>query len=558
LLAGELRAADSEHTMMDNTFLTRLSRPQIEGYYAAALWGEETIYRRSQNQAQRSPDRVAVRGNRNAVTYSQLIAAVDRLADRFASARLRRGQRVAVWLPSRPAVAVAVLACSKAGLVVSPSFHRTHTLSETLHFLEVTRASALIGEVGYGADGHLENVFEHANQLPTMRLSIALTPSDNLDDELFAEGDVMGASPTVDDPDSVVYLALTSGTTGQPKGVLHSDNTLLANARALAEDWSIGPESVVYSFSPVSHNLGFGAMIMALTSGAEFVMHDAPRGSPLADRLRQTRATFVVGVPTHALDLVAELDSGSEPVTTVEGFRLSGASGAREVVRALARHGIVPQSGYGMTEAGSHHYTLPTDHLSTIVETSGKACRGFEARAFGIDNPDHPLPPGEVGHVGSRGASMMLGYYDDQAATEDAFNADGWFMTGDLGSIDEQGYIRITGRIKDIIVRGGHNIHPSKIEDLAMRHAGVAMAAAIPVPDERLGERVCLAIAVAEGHDLTSVELLAHLQSEGLSRYDMPEFVLFTDNLPITATGKILKRSLISSVHSGELIPEPV
>jgi acyl-CoA synthetase len=153
---------------------------------------------------------------------------------------------------------------------------------------------------------------------------------------------------------------------------------------------------------------------------------------------------------------------------------------------------------------------------------------------------------------------MMLGYYDDQAATEDAFNADGWFMTGDLGSIDEQGYIRITGRIKDIIVRGGHNIHPSKIEDLAMRHAGVAMAAAIPVPDERLGERVCLAIAVAEGHDLTSVELLAHLQSEGLSRYDMPEFVLFTDNLPITATGKILKRSLISSVHSGELIPEPV
>jgi acyl-CoA synthetase (AMP-forming)/AMP-acid ligase II len=543
---------------MDNTFLTRLSRPQIEAYYAAGLWGRETIYRRAQKHARRSPDRMAVRGTWGALTYSQLIVAADRLADRFAGAGICKGGRIAVWLPNRPEVAVAVLACSKAGLVVAPSLHRTHTVSETLHLLEMTRASALIGEVGYGADGHLENIFERARLLPTVKLSIELTPSGPLDDELFAEGGIEGASPTVDDPDSVVYLALTSGTTGRSKGVLHSDNTLLANARALAGDWSIGPDSVVYSFSPVSHNLGFGAMIMALSSGSEFVMHDAPRGSPVAGRLRQTGATFVVGVPTHALDLVAELESGSEPVTTVKGFRLSGASGAREVVRSLARHGIVPQSGYGMTEAGSHHYTLPTDDISTIVETSGKACGGFEARAFAIDDADRQLPAGEVGQIGSRGASMMLGYYDDQAATEDAFNSDGWFMTGDLGSIDGRGYIRISGRIKDIIVRGGHNIHPTRIEDLAMRHASVAMAAAIPIPDQRLGERVCLTVATVDGHTLSSPELLSHLQSEGLSRYDMPEFVLFTDTLPVTASGKILKRSLVASVRSGELVPEPV
>src|SRR5207253_7461563 len=138
--------------------------------------------------------------------------------------------------------------------------------------------------------------------------------------------------------------------------------------------------------------------------------------------------------------------------------------------------------------------------------------------------------PGEVGQIGGRGASLMLGYFDDQKATEEAFNKSGWFMTGDLGTIDAQGYLRIAGRSKDIIIRGGHNIHPARVEELATRHPAVARVAAVPVKDARLGERVCLAVAFRPGMSASAAELLAHLDAAGLSRYDMPEYFAALDD----------------------------
>jgi acyl-CoA synthetase (AMP-forming)/AMP-acid ligase II len=544
---------------MDNTFLTRLSRTQIDRFYAQGHWQDTTIYGYAQSHALTDPDHVALRGSHYALSYAELVEAADRLASHLTTAGVRTGQRVAVWLPSRAESAVALLACSRMGFVMSPSLHRTHTVGEVVDFLETMRAAALISEVGYGADARDVDVFGSAWKLGSMRAVLALDPLGKEIELPFAvlDGPSDLGAPA-GDPDSIVYLAFTSGTTGRPKGVLHSDNTLLANARALAADWAIGPESIVYSFSPVSHNLGFGAMVMSLMSGAEFVMHDAPRGTSLSKRLRSTGATFVVGVPTHAIDLIAELDDGAEPVTTVGGFRLSGASGSRDVVTSLLRHGILPQSGYGMTEGGSHHYTLPTDDVATVTETSGRACAGFEARVFDRDDPDRPLGVGEVGHIGTRGASLMLGYYDDQAATEDAFNAHGWFMTGDLGWIDDAGYIRITGRIKDVIIRGGHNIYPAHIEDLAMRHESVVVAAAIAVKDDRLGERVCLVVATRNGEPLDTESLLTHLSGEGLSRFDMPEFIATIEALPLTASGKILKRALAEAIADGRITPEPV
>jgi len=544
---------------MHNTFLTRLSRPQIAAFYAGGHWQDTTIHGYVRRHAADTPDRVAIRGTNRTVTFAELFDAAERLTGHLHTAGLRVGQRVAVWLSSRAEAAVVLVACSKLGLVMSPSLHRTHTVEEVGEFLRRMRAAAFIGEFGHGADGAHADVFGLATDLPTMRAVLRVPPLDASDAQLFPEIDAATAPlDPREDPDSVVYLAFTSGTTGMPKGVLHSDNTLLANARALASDWQIGADSVVYSFSPVSHNLGFGSMVMSLMAGAEFVLHDVPRGASLSGRLRSTGATFVVGVPTHAIDLIAELDGGADPVTTVRGFRLSGAPGSRDVVPSLLRHGILPQSGYGMTEGGSHHYTLPTDDLRTVTETSGRACAGFEARVFDPQDPNRALTTGEEGHIGCRGASLMLGYYDDQAATEDAFNADGWFMTGDLGWLDEAGYIRVTGRLKDVIIRGGHNIHPAHIEDLAMRHADVAVAAAIPVADERLGERVCLVIATRNGETVEAAELLAHLAAEGLSRFDMPEFVASVEALPLTASGKILKRALIDAIAEGSLQPEPV
>jgi acyl-CoA synthetase len=298
---------------------------------------------------------------------------------------------------------------------------------------------------------------------------------------------------------------------------------------------------------------------MALAVGGELVVHDLPRGASTLDRIVEVGATFIVGVPTHAMDLLTEMKVRKMASPgRVRGFRISGASAPREVIAQLIEMGVMPQSGYGMTEAGSHHYTRMDDSADRVVQTSGRACDGYEVKIFSQDDANREVEIGEIGQIGGRGASLMIGYFDDQYANDDAFNAEGWFMTGDIGRLDKDGYLQITGRKKDLIIRGGHNIYPARIENLAIQHPEISRAAALPVPDQRLGEKVCLAVMLKPGSLLTSEDVLDHLDRSGLSRYDMPEYYLPLNAIPLTASGKILKRDIASQVAEGKLTPVPV
>jgi acyl-CoA synthetase len=277
------------------------------------------------------------------------------------------------------------------------------------------------------------------------------------------------------------------------------------------------------------------------------------------DWIFETGATYVMGVPTHAMDILADMNRrGLTQLGRVTVFYMAGSIIPPEIARAFLDMGIKPQNIYGMTENGSHQYTLPDDDAETITSTCGKACSGYETRLWDQENPDREARAGEVGEIGTRGALLMLGYFDNQTATENAFNAAGWFLSGDLGTLDERGNLQIVGRKKDLIIRGGHNIHPSRIENLAVKHPGIVKAAAYPVADARLGERVCLAVIAQDGVTLEGPTLLQHLHSEGLSKYDMPEYFITLDAFPLTASGKILKRELIEWTKSGRIKPEPV
>jgi len=546
---------------MTNAILTTLSPERLREGYASGFWREETLYARAMAQAQRAPDAIAIRDRRRAVGWAALVAAADALAADLREAGLRPGNRVAVWLPSRIETLVALLACSRDRYVCCPSLHRDHTVGEVVELCARMRAAALIAEEGYGADAHRHDIFAAASAVGSLRRIHRLPKLDD-DAEGAWAGSVLAKGPAVvpmSAPDGVLYLAFTSGTTGAPKGVMHSDNTVLANARAIIADWSLGPQDVICTLSPLSHNLGFGCMVMACEAGCELVLPDLPRGASLLDRVIATGTTFLVGVPTHAIDLLAEIRKrGETRVGALRGFRISGAAAPRAVVAELLAHGVTPQSGYGMTEACSTHYTLPADSPDLITGSSGRCAPGYEVRVFSREDADRELPAGEVGQIAGRGTSLMLGYYDDQSSTEDSFNRAGWFMTGDLGWVDEQDYIRITGRKKDVIIRGGHNIFPTKIETLAMQHPAVLRAAALPVPDDRLGEKVCLAVMLRPGTSAEAEEILLHLDAAGLSKYDMPEFFIVTPEIPLTASGKILKRAVATQLEAGALTPVPV
>jgi acyl-CoA synthetase len=243
---------------------------------------------------------------------------------------------------------------------------------------------------------------------------------------------------------------------------------------------------------------------------------------------------------------------------SVRTFQLGGSPVPPITVLGLMEAGVKTQNAFGMTENHSFQYTRPDDPPETIASTCGRPADGMEIRLWREDDCDREGAPGAIGELGVRGASLMLGYFDDQTATELSFNRDGWFMTDDLARMDAHGNLQIAGRKKDVIIRGGHNIYPVRIEDYTLRHMAVAKAAAFPVPDERLGERVCLAVIPRASRGPAPMDLLRHLSDQGLSKYDMPEFFLELETFPLTASGKVLKRRLAEMVAQGLLKPQPV
>ena len=539
--------------------LTLLNAENLREFHRLGHWGDETSYDILRRHAADRPDNFAVRDRVRRLTYAELIQAVDAFAGLLSGAGLDQGCRVATWMPDRIETVIALLACSRNGLVCCSSPHRNHSVAEVVSMMERMRASAFVYQAGFGADADGRDIEAALDHLGSLRriIRVGMVGSEDLFGGALEGGE--DAPPPSGDPDAVSYLAFTSGSTGGPKGVMHSDNTQLVTARALSTDWHVGFGTVVYSMSPFCHNLGVGTFLTALFGGAELVIHDLERSESLIDRLVETGTSYLVGVPTHAIDLLDELRArGIDRFEQIKGFRVSGAAASADTIAELLRRGVTPQSGYGMTETNGHQYTRPDDAPVLVTESCGKACAGYEIRIFDADDPDALAPIGEIGQIGGRGACLMLGYFDDQLATEAAFNAQGWFMTGDMGWIDENGYLRITGRAKEVIIRGGHNINPARIEELAVSHADVERAAAVPLADARLGERVCLAVMYRHGARADAGDILDHLAACGLSRFEMPEFTLELDEIPLMSNGKIEKRELLNWIRDETAVPVAV
>ena len=527
-------------------FLTLHHPVNADAYYASGCWTEDTFYGLLSRHALHRPDSIALRDGRRSLTWAQLRQWVDGVAGNLREYGLVGGDRVSIWMSNRVEALVMFLACAREGLACNPSLHKTYTCAEIGELLTSLSARAFLTEAGWGADRDKTDLDALLVRIPGLKVVYTA--------EAFPVP-AANSTPPNTDPDKVAYLAFTSGTTGFPKCVMHSDNTLLANARDLARDWKQGPDSVMLSLSPLSHHIAWVGIAQWLVTGSRFVTDDAPSGKSRQDWIIESNATYLLGVPTHAMDILAEQrKTGRAALGNVKVFYMAGAPIPPSVAAAFLKQGVKPQNVYGMTENSSHQYTHPDDPVDTIVETCGRGGRAYEVRLFHPDDPDREVGPGEIGQIGGRGAALMLGYFNNQTATELSFNSTGWFMSGDLGIADQAGNLRIEGRLKDLIIRGGHNIHPSHIEAIALRNSGVGRVAAFPVADDRLGERVCIAVSGT----IDPIALMDHLRCEGLSKYDMPEYFVRVAEFPLTASGKILKRELVLLVRRGELQPQLV
>jgi cyclohexanecarboxylate-CoA ligase len=519
--------------------------PLAATYRRDRLWRGETIWDAFAKTAARAATKVAVVDGSARVTFGALAAAAERLSAGLARLGVGAGDVVAFQLPNWWETVVVLLAAARRGAVATPvlPINRRRELG---FILDRAGARVCFAPGRYRDCDHRDLLAELRPELPALEHVVVVR--DDPGSGALAFDAVAGAPgappPAASDAEGIALLIYTSGTTADPKGVLHSHETLLAEARSLGPVHEITAADTVLMPSPLTHISGIvhALLVPAVFGTTAVLMERWEPGAGLA-LLDAERVTYMVGAPTFLRDLARHPELARHDVGSFRLFSCGGADVDPELVRdAAARLGCVVKRVYGSTEFPTIATTGPTDPPERRIDSEGRPIGAAEIRL--VDDDGLSVAVGIEGEILARGPECFLGH-GDPALDAEVFTADGWFRTGDLGTLDAEGYLRITGRKKDIIIRKGENISAREVEDLLAAHAAVAEVAVVGVPDAAAGEIACAVLRVRAGATAPSLaELTAYLTAHGLSRRKLPERLEVVDDFPRTPSGKIVKRSL--------------
>ena len=511
--------------------------------------------------ARRWPDREAmVYAHQAAIADTRLTyGALDTLTDRLAAALLadgyQPGERVAIWGPNHPAWIVLEYALAKAGLVIV-ALNPLYKALELRHALADSRAVGLFHADTAGGGPMRDIVDAVRAELPALRAVHDFTGDV---EALLQRGGDAGALPDVD-PAGLFMIQYTSGTTGVPKAALLPHAGVATIAARSYQSWQFGPGDRVCHGFPMFHvggsaNSTPGSLIVGATTLPIYIF----KAREALDILEQERCTGFIGVPTMLAAMMEDPSFGARDLSALRRIVVGGAPVPSPFLRRCeAAFGVEMLNGYGQTEScGVMTSVRSGDDEHHKTETSGVALPGVNLKVVGADGAI--LPCGETGELCVRGPGMMMGYGDPQASAR-AFDAEGWLRTGDLATMDAEGYVRIVGRLKEMIIRGGENLYPAEIERHLIDHPDVAEAAVIGIPDPKYGEEVC-AVLRPRSPDHVAPEVIRAWCQDRLSRWKVPRHVVWVEAMPTTPSGKIRKHELkdriigllaIDDVHPGE------
>ncbi|WP_253448735.1 AMP-binding protein [Halomonas sp. Y3] len=489
-------------------------------------------------------------GSRVELSYRELNDRVTRIAAGLAELGVRKGDIVSCQLPNWWQMTALHLACVRIGAVLNPlmPIFREHELSFMLGMAE---SKVLVVPQTFRTFDHGAMAHELKRSLPKLAhvLVIGSEAEDSFERVLLErawEDEVDTAAlfrerrPSGDD---VVQILYTSGTTGKPKGVMHTSNTLFSNIRPFAERLALGAADTVFMPSPLAHQLGFlYGLMLPVYLKASVVLQDTWLSEEAVAIIRAERPSLMLGSTPFLADIAEQAIAHGPELQSLKLFLCVGAPIPSPLVEKAAQN--LPTrilSAWGMTENGAVTTTLPEDDPERAVHTDGVPLPYIELKV--TDMEGNPLPAGQEGPLYMRGASLFVGYFKQPELY--GVDDEGWFPTGDLARLDEQGYVRITGRSKDVVIRGGENIPIVDIENTLYQHPKIQTLALVGKPDERLGERLCAYVTLKEGEEsLTLEEICDFLTERKVTRQYQPEFLEVLDELPRTPSGKIQKFKL--------------
>ncbi|RDK07099.1 cyclohexanecarboxylate-CoA ligase [Cupriavidus lacunae] len=526
--------------------------PRRAASVAAGHWQDRTVNDYLAACVSARPDAPALtavsldRGTVDRFTWSELARLADRVAVGLSRLGIGAQDVVSCQLPNGWHLTVLYLACARLGAVLNPlmPIFRERELS---FMLAHAQSRVMVVPQVFRSFGHAQMVRGLREALPALRHVVvaggdgadsfeALLSGPRLEDEPDAANILLGCRPR---PDDVTQLIYTSGTTGEPKGVMHTANTLYANIVAYAGRLRLNGDDVVLMASPMAHQTGFMyGLLMPVMLGAHAVLQDIWDPARAAALIREAGVTFTMGSTPFLTDLARVVTESGMPVPSLRTFLCAGAPIPGALVEsARSALGATIVSAWGMSENGAVTTTLPDDPEARASTTDGCPLPGVEVRV--VDGANVDVPTGETGRLLVRACSNFGGYL--KRPHLNSTDADGWFDTGDVARLDAHGYLRIAGRSKDVIIRGGENIPVLEVETLLYRHPAVAQVAIVAYPDERLGERACAFVVPRAGQSLDMAGMVDWLRQQKMALQYIPEKLVVQDALPATPAGKIQK-----------------
>ncbi len=526
----------------------KIPAPHQLGFAGSGVWDERTIADQAIELAAADPDFVALVDGAGSVTRAELLADAEALSATLHGRGLRAGDVIAFQVPNWREAAVINLAAAMSGLVVNPvvPIYRDR---EVAQMLGDCGASAFFVASSFRNYDFAAMARRVQAELPGLAHVFTLR-GEGADDyaALLAEGRGRPFDRPQVDPLGVKMVLYTSGTTGRPKGVLHSHVTLQRIVTKSASHWGVSPGEATLMPSPVTHVSGYAnGLELPLICGTRTVLMESWDARQALDLIEHHDLIGTVAATPFLVELAAAARETGRRLPSFRFFACGGAAVPAEVIPAA---NAAFENCRAFRVFGSSEVPLVTfgwtDDEQLAATTDGEVV-DYVVRI--VDDHDCDLPCGSEGEILARGPGMLLGYAD-QAQTAEVITADGYFRTGDLGVLDASGAITITGRKKDLIIRGGENISAKEIEDVLHIHPGVREASVVAMPHDRLGEGVCAYIILNDGAALDAAALAAHVQASGLARQKTPERFEFVEDLPRTASGKIRKDLLRAEVKA--------
>lgn len=491
-------------------------------------------------------DNIAFVAGERKFTFHDIDVLSKRLANHFLSLGLKKGDVVAVQLPNTWEYVIAYLAISRVGLVfnpLSPSYRK----KELSYMLSHCQTKAFVTIDSFKKFNHEQLAIDLRTELEDLEhVIIAGQPKENesivLEELLRIDAPETNLSkpPEKTDPALIMF---TSGTESNPKAVLHTYESFVPAHLINGKENQISSSDRILSLTPLCHMFSVPLIITGMTYGATQYILSNYQVDKVMDLIENEAITYLTAAPAHLIDMVHYIRRNQTQNLKLRLIQTGGSKIPSQMVKDLRELiGASVISQWGMTEICAGTFTRPDDKESLAWETVGRPTS--VGKVIILDEHYHPVPNGETGEVAFKGYCLFKEYYKNEIATEQAFTEDGYFLTGDQGWLDDNGYLHFVGRRKDTINRGGLKFHASEIEEVLLMHPKVNQAAVVSVPDERLGERACAFVSLRDDASINLDEIKEFLLNKGFAKYKLPEFLQIKTELPTTPSGKVTKGPL--------------